>query len=289
MNTENKENDINDSAITLEVDSEVIDRVRKGEIKVIRLDINEGNQERYLETVNGHLILCTEELPDTYFGCYFYNNGEFPYIMKKALNFLILSDGENSCLTQIIGKDAVPGTRFRFQGPDEPSVEDPEGDCCVWEANFEILPVPEKPKRYLMRWNPTISSFKEEDYKMCVENARDEKFRIDWSIFEWEEANIGDMFYMMRVGDDKAGIVFNGYFLTEPYTGDDWAGSTKRRCYVDLLCQNAVAPEEKPIISLKRLKEAIPNYNWEKGHSGELLPEDVITKLDLLWEAIEEI
>lgn len=285
MKTEdkNKETDINEMGISLDVDSEVIEGVRKGEIGTIVLDINEDNQQLILETIDGHLLLCTEDMPTTYHGCYYYNGGEFPYILKDTLEFLVLADGENCFLTHIISKKAVAGTRFRFQGPNEPSIEDPEGDSCIWKVHFEILPVPKELKKYLMRWNPSISSFKEQDYKECVENAQDGKFRLNWSIYEWEEARRGDMFYMLRVGDDKAGIAFNGYFLSDPYTGDDWAGSNKRRCYVDMVCQNIVEPGEVPFISLEKLKEAIPEYNWEKGHSGELLPEDVREKLDKLW------
>lgn len=285
MKTEdkNKETDINEMGISLDVDSEVIEGVRKGEIGTIVLDINEDNQQLILETIDGHLLLCTEDMPTTYHGCYYYNGGEFPYILKDTLEFLVLADGENCCLTHIISKKAVAGTRFRIHGPNEPSIEDPEGDSCIWKVHFEILPVPEKLKKYLMRWNLSISSFKEQDYKECVENAQDGKFRLNWSVYEWEEARRGDMFYMLRVGDDKAGIAFNGYFLSDPYTGDDWAGSNKRRCYVDMVCQNIVEPGKVPFISLEKLKEAIPEYNWEKGHSGELLPEDVREKLDKLW------
>ena len=207
---QDKEIDINEIAISIDVDSEVIDGVRDGNIGQIVLDINDQNQSLILENIDGHLVLCTDEMPTTYHGCYFYNGGDFPYILKKSLGFLVLADGDNHCLTHIIGKKVVAGTRFRFQGPNEPSIEDPNGDSCIWEVHFEILPVPEKPKKYLMRWNPIISSFKEQDYKQCVENLQDGKFRLNWSIYEWEEARRGDMFYMLRVGDDKAGIAFNG-------------------------------------------------------------------------------
>ena len=30
--------------------------------------------------------------------------------------------------------------------------------------------------------------------------------------------------------------------------------------------------------------KVIPAYNWKKGHSGELLPEDIWEKLDELWD-----
>ena len=52
----NKEIDINEVAITLEVDSEVIAKVRSGEITHILMDISEDNQNLVLETIDGNLI-----------------------------------------------------------------------------------------------------------------------------------------------------------------------------------------------------------------------------------------
>ena len=76
------------------------------------------------------------------------------------------------------------------------------------------IPVFDEPRYYLMRWNPAISSFKEEDYEKCVANMTYGMFCMNWSIYEWEEARRGDYFYMMRTGDDKAGIVFRGLTFT---------------------------------------------------------------------------
>ena len=104
-------------------------------------------------------------------------------------------------------------------------------------------------------------------------------FRLDWSIYEWQEARRGDFFYMMRTGDDKAGIVFSGQFLSDPYPADDWAGSTKRRMYVDMICYNAESGSA-PHISLEKLQTAIPAKEWQKGHSGELLSEEITTQLE---------
>ena len=69
-------------------------------------------------------------------------------------------------------------------------------------------------RTYLMRWNPAISSFTEKDYEECVANMEHGMFRLNWSIYEWQEARRGDFFYMLRTGDDKAGIVFSGQFLS---------------------------------------------------------------------------
>ena len=284
----NKEIDINEVAITLEVDSDVIDKVRTGEITHIALQINENNQNMILENIDGNLVLVVDEKPTTYHGCYLYNNGVFPYAIKGALSFLILDGGEKDCLTRIISVDTEPGTRFRFQGPGEPSVDDPNGDSCIWEVSFEVVPTPTESRTYLMRWNPSISSFKEKDYKECVANLVHGMFRMNWSIYEWQEARRGDQFYMLRTGDYKAGIVFGGQFISDPYPSEDWAGSTKRRMYVDMICMDPTDPREKPRISLDRLKKDISEYDWSKGHSGALLPEDVVKKLEIIDEEEED-
>ena len=286
MNAEekNKEIDINEVAISMKVDSEVIEKVIKGEITHIVMDIDEDNQNFVLENIDGNLVLTVDELPETFHGCYYYNDGEFPYVIKDSLSFLELSsDEENSCLLRIIDIEMEPTTRFNYQGAGKPIVENPEGDSCVWELTFEVVPMQKEPRTYLMRWNPAISSFKEEDYKGCLEDMVHGMFRMNWSIRDWEEARRGDMFYMLRSGDDKAGIVFCGQFISDPYPGEDWAGSNKRRMYVDMICIAPEEPDEKPALSLERLSAAIPDYDWAKGHSGVLLPSDIAEKLAELW------
>jgi hypothetical protein len=240
-----------------------------------------------LETVEGELILVIDKKPIAYRSCYLYNDGVFPYAIKGSLDYLVLSAGEeNSCLTRIIDVNTEPGIRFRFQEADKSLVEDPEGDCCIWKADFEVVPMSMDARTYLMRWNPSISSFTEKDYEECFENMVHGMFRMNWSISEWQEARRGDSFYMLRSGDDKAGIVFQGQFLSDPYTGDDWAGSNKRRCYVDMVCMNAIEPKDAPLLSLEKLQKAIPEIDWTKGHSGELLSEEVVEKLNDLGDDV---
>ena len=285
---EKKDVTIDELAMTLEVDSEVIEGVRKGEIRQLVLDINDDNRNLILENIDGHLILVVDEMPTTYHGCYLYNNGVFPYAIKDDLQFLILADGDNTCLAKILEVDTEPGVRFRFQGPGKPSVEDPNGDSCIWKVQFNVVPLLKEPKKYLMRWNPAISSFTENDYEKCIENMERGMFRMNWSIYEWEEARRGDFFYMLRTGDYKAGIVFIGQFITDPYPADDWAGSTKRRMYVDMVCMCPTDPREMPNISLDKLKKEIPGFDWSKGHSGALLPEYIVKKLDEIDDEEED-
>ena len=281
-----KKSEQEDVALSIIVENDVIEKVRTGEITHICLEINNDNYREILHNIDGHLVLVVDKLPDTFHGCYYYNNGEFPYAVKDTLTFLVLhtEDENNFCVTKIIGYNTEPGTRFRFQDQGKPSVEDDDGDSCIWEIQFEVVPLIDEPRHYLMRWNPSISSFKEKDYKACVANMEFDMFRLNWSIYDWQEARRGDLFYMMRVGDDKAGIVFTGMLITDPYPADDWAGSTKRRMYVDMVCFSPSKPGGKPRISLQQLESAIPSVEWAQGHSGELLSEDVVKQLELLWD-----
>ena len=84
MNAEdkNKEVDIDEVAMSIEVSPGVIDRVRSGEVTHIVMQLGEDNQNDILETVDGHLILVVDETPTTYHVCYLYNHGEFPYVIK---------------------------------------------------------------------------------------------------------------------------------------------------------------------------------------------------------------
>ena len=193
----NEETNFEELSITLDVDNEVINKVRNGDIRYLSVGINENNPYAILENIEGNLVLVTDEIPTSFCGCFLYNNGEFPYTIKDTLNFVVLVSNVDFCLAKIIDLGVEPSTRFRFQGPGKPSIEDPNG-------------------------------FAKRTYKI----------KLDWSIYDWQEAHRGDFFYMLRTGDENAGIVFSGQFITDPYPNDDWAGSTKRRMYVDMICMN---------------------------------------------------
>ena len=91
MKSEDKEVDINEVAIALEVDSDVIDKVRSGEVTHIVLQINEQNQNMILESIDGNLVLVIDDMPTTYHGCYLYNGGVFPYVSALILNLVHVS------------------------------------------------------------------------------------------------------------------------------------------------------------------------------------------------------
>ncbi|MBQ3636639.1 MAG: hypothetical protein II951_13640 [Bacteroidales bacterium] len=154
-----------------------------------------------------------------------------------------------------------------------------------WNELFEKVEgkVIRRPKTYLLRWNPGISSFKIETYKMLTKKYP-EGFKMNWSVYEWEEAKEGDRYYMLRTGDDKAGIVWAGEFLSDPYEGEDWAGKGQPRHYMDIGCWRCVDAKVVPPVDLEKLEKEIPSIDWRTGHSGQLMTEEEAEKMEKLWK-----
>lgn len=108
-------------------------------------------------------------------------------------------------------------------------------------------------------------------------------------IYEWEKAKKGDCFYMERLGDEGRGIVFRGQFTSDPYLGEDWAGTSKKHYYVDIDCFDASPADGQTHITVEELKSILPEINWDKGHSGQLLTEGQAQKLEELWDSKMEV
>ncbi len=44
-----------------------------------------------------------------------------------------------------------------------------------------------------------------------------------------------------------------------------------------------IHPDRAPILDTATLQQAIPNYDWTKGHSGEMLDKESAGRLENLW------
>ena len=160
----------------------------------------------------------------------------------------------------------------------------------VWQNfydSFDVEPI-RSPKTYLLRWNPTISSFKLDDYRDVLSKYPGGFSGMNWSVYEWEKAHKGDHYYMLRTGDDKAGIVFRGVFTSDPYPGEDWAGNGKQRYYMDMDCYDCVPADVQSPIFIEELEKVVPGIDWRRGHSGELLSSEDAERLNELWNNIME-
>jgi hypothetical protein len=56
--------------------------------------------------------------------------------------------------------------------------------------------------------------------------------------------------------------------------------------FLKMDCYDCVPADQKPPVDIEILEKEIPEIDWRKGHSGELLSEETAEKLDELWNKI---
>jgi hypothetical protein len=143
-------------------------------------------------------------------------------------------------------------------------------------------------KTFILFWNPSISSYKLDDFQRELEEISNEYNYMNWSVWEHEKASAGDRFFMVRCGNGKTGICMSGYFSSNPYRDEDWSGKGRVTYYMDLEPDVMIHPEYLPILSTIELINAIPSFDWNGGHSGRLLDEKNAEKLEKLWKKFTE-
>ena len=138
---------------------------------------------------------------------------------------------------------------------------------------------------FILRWNPAISSYTMarldsdmEDWAKGYWNEDD----FDWSIYEWQKAHRGDRFFMVRVGDGNTGIMAAGRFTSEPYKGEDWSGKGREVYYMQMEFEAVFHPERADIIGTEELERELPDIDWRKGHSGQMLNKESAERLELM-------
>jgi len=140
-------------------------------------------------------------------------------------------------------------------------------------------------KTFIMRWNTDISNYKLSEFEDAMEDFFDEGFYYDWSIWDYQKAHIGDRFYMIRTGEGKNGVVMRGSIIGTPYPDEDWSGKGRKVYYIRMSLSNMIHPERTPLLlTTDELTEAIPDFNWKGGHSGEILSDAQADKLEKVWK-----
>lgn len=131
----------NENTLGFAADSKIFDEFIQGKRSTYTVTIDDSTCNDLLENIEGNLILNTEELPSEFRGCYYYNNGRFPYILKKSLEYILLDCEGRRIVGKIIRTKFTPVRRFRFGVlPGEPIIDDPNGDSCIWAVTFKLAP-----------------------------------------------------------------------------------------------------------------------------------------------------
>lgn len=155
-----------------------------------------------------------------------------------------------------------------------------------WEAFCKSVPgmMVKAPNTFILRWNPAISSLTRKRYNHCLKEFG-EDWGINWSIYDWRQARKGDICYMLLEGpeEEHPGIIFKGRIRCNPYVDKDWKGTDKERHYVDVECWDVADINKSAWITPQQLEAALPEIDWRKGHSGELLTHKQAATIEKLW------
>lgn len=139
-------------------------------------------------------------------------------------------------------------------------------------------------KTFIMRWNTDISNYKLCEFEEAMDDFADDFFYYEWSIWDYQKVHWGDKFYMIRTGKGKHGVVMRGTIIGMPYPDEDWSGKGRRVYYVRMRLSHMIHPEKVLLLlTTDDLGKAIPEFNWEEGHSGVILDDAIAKQLDDLW------
>lgn len=140
-------------------------------------------------------------------------------------------------------------------------------------------------KTFIMRWNTDISNYKLSEFEDLLFEQEIDGLYFDWSIWDYQKARIGDRFFMIRTGHGRHGIVMRGTISGIAYPDEDWSGKGRRVYYIRLDPSCLIHPEKAPVmLTNEELSKYLPNFNFESGHSGELVDDSTAQILEDIWQ-----
>lgn len=161
------------------------------------------------------------------------------------------------------------------------------GLICLGRDPFLAKGVAPRQRRvYVLRWNPSISSFTHDDFENYFAQYKglkpyDNDDKLDWTVWDWKTVIHRDLSVMMQVGQKVNGIVWGGFLGGHPYQYEKEDGTPTSSHFFETTVNFMHKIENTGILTADRLQAAIPEVDWLHGHSGELLSVEFAEKLGL--------
>lgn len=138
---------------------------------------------------------------------------------------------------------------------------------------------------YILFWNPATSGYTMEKFK---ENFKNHTQIGNWAFNDHDKVEFGNKFYLIKIGEGKTGIVGQGYITGKAYESKDWLNKSENlQYYADIWTNVTFDPDQvDDLITLEQLSEAMPDFNWYGGPSGQLLDQKntvILNKLFIDW------
>ena len=145
---------------------------------------------------------------------------------------------------------------------------------------------PRQRKVYVLRWNPSISSFGRDSFENYFAQYKrviplDDDNKLDWTVWDWENVEHRDLYVMMQVGQEVNGIVWGGFLGGYPYQYKREDGSLTKSIFFETTVEYMHRIEKTGLMTAEKLIQAIPEVDWLHGHSGELISVNSAEKLGL--------
>lgn len=137
------------------------------------------------------------------------------------------------------------------------------------------------PKVLILEWCPAISSYKIDHFE--EELVHFDEAWFNWSVWNWKQVREGDEFFMIKCGEGVTGIVMHGVLSSDPYPDEDWSGKGRKVYYADMKPDTMIHPDKCRLLTTGALGAAMPDFQWNGGHSGRMLPKEYTGKLHEMW------
>lgn len=132
---------------------------------------------------------------------------------------------------------------------------------------------------YLYTWNPKKWPWPDRaDAVYRVTNGK--PYDMYWSCGRTKRIEIGDVFFLLRLGQPPKGIIGCGYVSSIPYPLPHWdkekLAQNKTALRTDLLFKVLA---DAPLIPLTVLQDRYPEYNWTPQGTGLSIPDPIAGEL----------
>jgi len=139
-------------------------------------------------------------------------------------------------------------------------------------------------RNFLLSWNPTQWPW---DYLHdSIAQVTQQGYSDDhWSCGNRRDIDVGDRFYLIRLGSDPRGIVASGFVTSTAYDDAHWdkqrAANGDTSIYVKVRFD---AITHQPIIPIEELDQPPLNtFHWHTQSSGILIPNHIADAIEQLW------
>lgn len=149
---------------------------------------------------------------------------------------------------------------------------------------YEKGVAPRQRRVFVLRWNPSISTFSKEEFENYFSQYKGEKDfdrdnKLDWNVYDWKSVMHRDLFVMVQVGQKQNGIVWGGFLGGAPYQYEKEDDTFTSARFFETTVMYMHRIEKTGILTANRLQAAIPEVDWLHGHSGEILSIEAAEKL----------